>query len=77
MDIVISRVVLEHIPPAQLRCLHDDFARALRQGGIVSHVVDNSDHREHRDKRLSRIEFLRVSRNDLATFLRQSPGLLQ
>ena len=59
VDIVVSRVVLEHIEPTVLARLHRDFALGLRPGGIVAHIVDNSDHREHRDKRLSRIDFLR------------------
>ena len=59
VDAVVSRAVLEHIEPTILARLHHDFASALRPDGVVAHVVDNSDHREHRDKRLSRIDFLR------------------
>lgn len=59
VDIVVSRVVLEHVEPTALARLHRDFAQALRPNGIAAHAIDHSDHREHRDKRLSRIDFLR------------------
>jgi hypothetical protein len=61
VDLVVSRVVLEHVEPTALRQVHLEFAKALRPGGIVAHIVDNSDHREHRDKRLSRLDFLRFT----------------
>jgi hypothetical protein len=59
VDLIVSRVVLEHIELSTLRKIHLGFAKALRPDGIVAHIVDNSDHREHRDKRLSRLDFLR------------------
>jgi SAM-dependent methyltransferase len=61
VDLVMSRTVLEHIKPPALRRLLADFGKGLRPGGMMSHVIDHSDHREHRDKSLSRIDFLRYS----------------
>jgi SAM-dependent methyltransferase len=61
VDLVTSRTVLEHIPPAVLLKLFRDFRKGLRPGGAMSHVIDHSDHREHGDKSLSRIDFLRHS----------------
>lgn len=58
VDLIVSRVVLEHIEPAVLARMHAAFVSALRPNGRVAHIVDNSDHREHRDKRVSRIGFL-------------------
>lgn len=58
-DIIFSRAVLEHVPPAVLGQLLSDFNRIIRSGGAMCHTIDNSDHWEHRDKMLSRLDFLR------------------
>lgn len=58
-DIVFSRAVLEHVPPVVLERLVTGLGRILRPGGVMCHAVDNSDHWEHRDKSLSRLDFLR------------------
>jgi SAM-dependent methyltransferase len=59
VDVVYSRAVFEHIERTTLASLLRDFHRMLRPGGLMCHVVDNSDHFEHRDKSLSRLNFLR------------------
>ena len=59
VDIVISRAVLEHIPPSALSNFLGEFVRIVRPGGAMCHVVDNSDHWEHQDKTISRVNFLR------------------
>lgn len=59
VDIVISRATFEHVPQAQLTVFLAQFHRILRPGGVMCHVIDNSDHWQHKDRRLSRIEFLR------------------
>lgn len=58
-DIIYSRAVLEHVPPSVIAQLLTDFQRILRPNGAMVHVVDNSDHWEHQDKSLSRVDFLR------------------
>lgn len=57
-DIIISRATFEHVPAIPLRDFLAAFLRILRPGGAMCHLVDNSDHWEHRDKRLSRVNFL-------------------
>ena len=58
IDFIISRTVLEHIPRAALI----DLLRALRPKlspqGLMLHLVDHSDHLEHADKSLSKVNFL-------------------
>ncbi|MEO1594065.1 MAG: methyltransferase domain-containing protein [Pseudomonadota bacterium] len=61
LDLVYSRTVLEHIPPAVLTDLLAEWQRILKPGGTCVHLIDNSDHFEHRDKRLSRLNFLALS----------------
>jgi SAM-dependent methyltransferase len=58
-DIVISRAVFEHIPPTDLLDLIDDLGRILRPDGLMCHIIDNSDHWEHQDHNISRVNFLR------------------
>lgn len=58
-DLVVSRTVLEHIAPPLLATLMRELHRIVRPGGLMCHIVDNSDHWEHRDKTISRVNFLR------------------
>jgi SAM-dependent methyltransferase len=59
VDIVVSRAVLEHIPPDQMETYLHEFRRILRPSGLMSHNVDNSDHWQHQDRSISRLNFLR------------------
>jgi hypothetical protein len=62
VDIVSSRAVLEHIPREVLEAIFAEFARILVPGrGVMCHIVDNSDHWAHIDKRLSMVNFLKYS----------------
>jgi SAM-dependent methyltransferase len=61
IDAMISRAVMEHIPPEIIRGILKESARILKPGGINCHVVDNSDHWEHYDKSISRVNFLKFS----------------
>ena len=62
VDVIVSRAVLEHIPEADLLKLHRAIWRALRNGGLALHLIDNSDHFEHVDKSISRVNFLKFSK---------------
>ena len=59
VDLIISRAVFEHVHPERLEDLVRECVRVLRFGGGMCHVIDNSDHWEHRDKNISRLNFLR------------------
>lgn len=59
VDVVISHTVLEHIPPETIRTIFSDVGRGLREGGVMIHGVDNTDHRSHKDPRLGPFDFLR------------------
>lgn len=61
VDLIVSRAVLEHVPIRELGGLHAGLARALKPGGLAVHLIDHSDHFEHRDKSISRVNFLRFS----------------
>lgn len=61
VDVVTSRACLEHIPPDVLQDIFRESCRLLTRGGVACHWVDPSDHWEHQDKRLSRVNFLKYS----------------
>lgn len=62
VDIISSRVVFEHIPPKTVRNMFFEFNRLLRQDGAMCHIIDNSDHWEHNDKTIGRLNFLKFSK---------------
>lgn len=59
VDLIISRAVLEHVPPDSLCQVLPEFDRIIRPAGAMCHIIDNSDHWEHIDKSISRVDFLR------------------
>jgi SAM-dependent methyltransferase len=59
LDIVTSRSVFEHIPPSIIEEILRESYRLLKPGGLMCHFIDNSDHWEHGDKRITRVNFLR------------------
>jgi hypothetical protein len=61
VDLVYSRAVLEHLPPSLIEGAFLESRRVLTESGVMCHFIDPSDHLEHRDKRISRIHFLRFS----------------
>lgn len=61
VDGVFSQTVLEHIPPQTIEAIIGKLNGALPSGAVMSHGIDNTDHRSHHDKRLGRFDFLRYS----------------
>jgi SAM-dependent methyltransferase len=59
VDALISRTTLEHIPAVLLESYMPEFGRMLRPDGLMCHIIDNSDHWQHHDATLSRLNFLR------------------
>jgi len=62
IDVIYSRTVLEHISPNVLAGMVSHMASALKPDGFMYHIVDNSDHFEHNDKSIVRLNFLRYSK---------------
>lgn len=65
-DACISTDTLEHIPPGDLLRIFVELMRILRSGGLVSAVIDYSDHYAHTDASISRLNFLQFSENEFA-----------
>lgn len=58
IDFIISRTVLEHIPTSALQNLLAQLRPKLAPNGLMVHCIDHSDHLEHKDKSISKINFL-------------------
>jgi SAM-dependent methyltransferase len=63
LDLVVSRTVFEHIPPNDLARLLRGLRPKVAAGGLMVHLIDHSDHLEHVDKGISKINFLTWSRS--------------
>lgn len=61
LDVITSRDCLEHIPPDVIQGIFNESYRLLKPGGVMCHLVDHSDHWEHNDKSISRVNFLQYS----------------
>lgn len=59
IDIIISRQVFEHTKPETLVSILSICKRILKDDGVMCHVIDNSDHWEHEDSTISRLNFLK------------------
>lgn len=60
----ISTNTLGHIPYEVIRNIFIEAKRILKDKGIAIHFIDLSDHFQHQDNSISRINFLRFSDND-------------
>ena len=74
LDIIISRTVLEHIPKSKMYNLFSSLRPKISDAGLMVHLVDHSDHFEHQDKSISRVNFLTWSeeKHALINFLIKS-----
>lgn len=61
VDAVISQTVFEHISPAELKTLMLELKPGLKSDGLMSHGIDNTDHRRIKDHRVDSFDFLRYS----------------
>jgi len=64
IDYHISINTLEHIQYEVIRNIFFEAKRILKDSGIAIHFIDMSDHFEHQDKSISKINFLRFSDNE-------------
>lgn len=59
LDACISTATLEHIPKEDIISIFDELYRTLKDDGIVSAIIDYSDHYAHTDKSISLLNYLK------------------
>ncbi len=59
VDLIVSRAVFEHIPPALLERILAECHRGLNASGLMCHLIDNSDHWANLDKCISLVNLLK------------------
>lgn len=64
IDLVVSRFVLEHVKPEDLKEIHKALFSNLKSGGLVLHLISPSDHRAYSDSSLSLQDFLKYSEEE-------------
>ena len=61
---MLSRFVLEHVPPHILQDIHDFLFSNLKSGSHILHLISPSDHRAYSDASLSLQDFLKYSEEE-------------
>ena len=61
IDFVTSTNTLEHIPAADIRMILRENRRLLKQGGLMSFIIDYQDHYSYSDRRITAFNFLKYS----------------
>ncbi len=62
IDCHFSVTTLEHIGPEALRAIFTEARRILKDDGLAVHLIDMSDHFQHQDSAITKINFLQFSR---------------
>lgn len=68
IDLVVTTSVLEHVPEPQIRRLLAECHRVVKQGSLMSHVIDYSDHYSHSDPSIGPYNFLKFSDEEWMRF---------
>lgn len=61
VDLIVSRFVLEHVPPGEITKMHQFMLASLKSGSHILHLISPSDHRAYQDSSLSLQDFLKYS----------------
>ncbi len=64
IDYIFSISVLEHIPEEIICKIGIESKRILRDDGLIIHLIDLSDHFQHQDHSITKINFLRFSKKE-------------
>jgi SAM-dependent methyltransferase len=64
VDYHISTTVFEHIPGQDIKRILKEAKRVLKEDGVAIYFIDLSDHFQHQDKSITKINFLQYSENE-------------
>src|SRR5688572_10109124 len=68
IDCITSTTAMEHIPTHDIRSILRECHRLLRDGGIMSHLIDYLDHYSYFDNGISNYNYLKFSDSAWALF---------
>lgn len=71
VDVCVSTNTLEHIPRQEIEAIFTEVFRILKPGGLVSAIIDYSDHYAHTDPSIGLLNFLQYSEEQ---WRRHNPG---
>ncbi|AWL12692.1 hypothetical protein HMF8227_02239 [Saliniradius amylolyticus] len=71
VDVCVSTNTLEHIPRQDIEAIFTEVYRILKFGGVVSAIIDYSDHYAHTDPSIGLLNFLQYSDEQ---WQRHNPG---
>ena len=74
-DAIISTNVIEHISKKHFEIILEKFRKIVKNDGILSFLVDYSDHYSHTDKNISSTNFLKYSEQEFKKY--NTPLLFQ
>ena len=63
-DICLSSTTLEHFAEKDLDIYLNDAKKLIKKNGLISSVIDYSDHYSHTDKTISPLNFLQFSKKE-------------
>jgi hypothetical protein len=63
-DICVSTTTLEHFTLQDLKDFLQDVKKILKDGGLISSIIDYSDHYSHTDKNIGSLNFLKFDESD-------------
>jgi predicted SAM-dependent methyltransferase len=72
VDIIVTTSVLEHIPLEVCRLIVGECRRVLKSDGLMSHLIDYSDHYSHSDGSITTYNYLQF---DDAEWSRYNPAI--
>jgi hypothetical protein len=72
IDTIVTTSVFEHVPAEHIPSILTDFYRVLRPSGIMSHIIDFSDHYAHSDASITNFNYCKFSSENWKKF---NPGI--
>jgi hypothetical protein len=60
-DCCVSTNTMEHIPIDSIMSIMGELSRIVKKGGLISMIIDYSDHYSHTDDTISKLNFLQFS----------------
>jgi ubiquinone/menaquinone biosynthesis C-methylase UbiE len=64
IDYHISNTVLEHIDKPTIKKIMSEAIRIMRSDALAIHFIDLSDHFQHQDDKISKVNFLKYAEKD-------------